>query len=185
MSIRPVSFENGIYQVWHDEFNHGGEVPVSEIEFNPTLQGGVDFQIIKLPCPAGCNSISWHPIGGGADPDGVQPMFAQIISERGCSCGLISGPISLRLAQAHVKKHTDAMDGRGRYRDNSLPTGPFEIVVNINTRAIVGIGPFEDSDDFGPDYLIVPIDNEATYELACQLTSKFDLVSMVLEAANK
>lgn len=185
MSIHPLSYANGIYEIWHDEKDHGGQISAEQVNFATDAADGSEiYKIIGLYCPDDGDS-SWHPIGGGAAPEEVQQMFAQVISTQGCPCGLIQGPIPLRFAQAHVKKHADAMDGRGRYRDNSLPTGPFEIVVNINTRAIVGIGPFEDSDDFGPDYLIVPIDNEATYELACQLTSKFDLVSMVLETTNQ
>ena len=185
MSIRPISYADGVYEIWHDERNHGGQVSSDLVNFAVNITDDTPiFNIIGIYCPLDEDS-SWHPVGGGADPDRVQPMFAQIVSTKGCPCGLIQGPMPLRLAQAHIKKHADEMDGRGRYRDNSLPTGPFEIVVNINTRAIVGIGPFEDSDDFGPDYLIVPVDNEATYELACRLTSKFDLVSMVLEATNQ
>jgi hypothetical protein len=79
MSIRPVTFNaNGSIDVWHDEANHGGNVPAAGIHWLKLPNGNNDLRWMYLPCPS-CDSESMHPASGGADPDQVQRLFARRI----------------------------------------------------------------------------------------------------------
>lgn len=79
MAIRPIEFNaDGSVQVWHDEANHGGVLKSEEIVFAKALDGGEDLRFLVMPCPVpGCGSESFHPVGGGCDPERVQMLFVK------------------------------------------------------------------------------------------------------------
>jgi len=80
MSIHPTEFyEDGSMYVVYDEQQHEGIVTLDQLlPAAPDLITGIIDPTIKgLPCPDGCGDISWHPIGGGADPPNVQEMYVR------------------------------------------------------------------------------------------------------------
>ena len=179
MSIRPVSFSENNFEVWHDELNHGGTVSIDDIEFNRNALGDITHTIAIMVCP-GCDSTSYHPVGGGAAPPEVQEMFAQLYAAKGCPCGLIMAGQGLDLTKSHAKKHCDNMDGRGRWQLDQVPQtrpgesgGPsFDILVEVNSHYIVGIGPFPPGDPT-ENYTIETIPEEF-YAEACKDGAKYN-----------
>lgn len=80
MSIRPTAFhDDGTIDVIHDDpgYGHTGTLNIADLKYgsNSAGQEDTDDRFILLPCPAaGCNSVSIHPITGGADPDRIQKL---------------------------------------------------------------------------------------------------------------
>lgn len=113
MSIRPVNFpSSGDLIVWHDEFNHGGTIAAADIKFAKDRAGADLDTFIVLNCPVpGCGSQSIHPIGGGADPERVQAMFA--LKYRTAKA------MTWDQAVAAVEAAAENMDGPGRARIGS------------------------------------------------------------------
>src|SRR4051794_1815053 len=78
MAVKPVGFHlDGTVDLWHDERQHGGSVALADIPLGLDVTGAPDLGTAVLTCPVpGCVWSSWHPPGGGADPEGVQPLHA-------------------------------------------------------------------------------------------------------------
>ena len=112
MSIRPVKITDQGIEVVHDERNHGGVVPLAQITFSKTPAGQNDVRYINLPCPvAGCDSVSCHPIGGGAAPREVQRLFVHVFERAGQARAI---------AFDRVKRMANEMDGPGRFKFASV-----------------------------------------------------------------
>lgn len=80
MAVRPsaIDLTARTVTVQHDEQEHGGDVPFSQIAFvrNP-IDGSPDPRYLSLPCPvSGCGAVSLWPVSGGADPASGQRLLA-------------------------------------------------------------------------------------------------------------
>lgn len=126
MAVRPMKVNpDGGVDVWHDEREHGGTIPVNQLSFGPGVGGGVDWRYIQVPCPVeGCGSVSLHPIAGGVDAPRVQFLFARVLKRLGTippgvvtRLGLPSGDVSTwPKARDAVEFLTERMDGPRRFR---------------------------------------------------------------------
>ena len=90
MSVRPTAFgPDERVTIWHDEFQHGGSVPLADVKQTKNADGSPNPFWLELVCPATrvnargqtvpCGSVSLHPVGGGADPVMVQRLFVRAI----------------------------------------------------------------------------------------------------------
>lgn len=111
MSVRPTIFhDNGRIDVWHDERGHGGTVRLADIHHPARLTGADDTRYLMVACPVtGCDSVSVHPVGGGADPERVQALHALKRAEQDRR-----RPFGAVLAE--IAAEAEAMDGPGRFR---------------------------------------------------------------------
>lgn len=128
MSIKPVGFTSGGITVIHDEMGHGGVVPFSDLRFVNGADGNPNRQYIAIACPvAGCDSVSIHPIGGGAAPVAIQRLFAHILKRAGTNgqlplafadaLGLPDRDVSTwARAKEKVRFLANRMDGPGRFQ---------------------------------------------------------------------
>lgn len=130
MSIRPVGFSGTGIEVVHDEFGHGGTVAFGDINFAARVGGGVDRRFIVIVCPVlGCNSMSVHPLSGGAAPRVIQRLFAHMLKRLGVATGgtlppaivsalgLPDGDVSTWDAvKAKLRILVERMDGTGRFQ---------------------------------------------------------------------
>lgn len=116
MSVRPVTFnEDGSIEVHHDEFNHSGTIPPDQIIWRNAMDGNPNHYIIVLDCPAGCDSQSFWPVGGGADAINGQRMFVEKITRDGCACGNVEAGNDV-LADAHAHLNCARIDGEERWQ---------------------------------------------------------------------
>lgn len=102
---------------------HSGDLDPSTVAFATKPDGSTDFRVLVIACPvAGCGSVSYHPIGGGAAPRQVQEMFVRHLIAKGiaCPCGLLSAGRPIVQVIAHMKQHAEDMDGPGRWQVASL-----------------------------------------------------------------
>mgnify|MGYP001297456454 CR=1 FL=1 len=79
MSVRITGFnKDGTIDVFHDDpgYGHGGVLELADLEYGKGPDGITDDErYIRVPCPfPDCNSVSIHPITGGADPDRIQKL---------------------------------------------------------------------------------------------------------------
>jgi hypothetical protein len=123
VSVLPVKFNaDGSVDVVHGDApggSHGGTVSAGALSlgaFSTLTGGGQTHNAIGLPCPvAGCGAVSFHPIGGGAEPAAVQELFVRVVARVGCPCGQLTAGKPIAIVQAHVKLQTERMDGVGRW----------------------------------------------------------------------
>lgn len=126
--IAPTTFHaNGDLDVWHDEFQHGGTLAIDDIQFAKRANGTTDYDQLELHCPAGCGSVSWHPISGGGAPDRVQELFMRKL--RRCADpvpGLPNRSGNPRARRpfadikAYVKGRAEGLDGPGRFKHEAM-----------------------------------------------------------------
>lgn len=105
MSIHPIKFNNTtrIYTMSHDEANHTFDILESDIALSE------DNRVASIQCLL-CDSNSWHPVSGGADPPNIQPMFVQLyVTKLG---------LSVDEAIDKAKQYTLEIDGEGRWQVN-------------------------------------------------------------------
>ena len=181
MSVRPVTFHpDGSIDVITDENGHSGTISINDIHYITNIDGSDNHNLVILTCPDNCGATSTHPVGGGAAPPEVQEMFARLYGHKGCPCGLVMAGQSLDLTKSHAKKHCDNMDGKGRWQLDDVPqTRPggegealFDILIEVNSHYIVGIGPFPPGDP-AEGYVIEAIPEEF-YEEACKDGAKYN-----------
>lgn len=116
MSIRPTQFNgDGSIDVWHDERQHGGVINANDIKFVRRPDDTVDHDFIILECPvAQCDSMSVHPVSGGADPEAVQSLFAHAYKRE--RTGPLRDVDTWDKAAKRVRERAEALDGVGRFR---------------------------------------------------------------------
>jgi len=121
MSIYVASFTDAqSWEVIHDDApggGHTGSVDPTTIVHTTRMDGSEDHDFLVLTCPV-CDSVSTHPVGGGAQPQSVQQMFVNKVDSDGCPCGQVDATDATTLGESHVKLQILRMDGPGR---NTLP----------------------------------------------------------------
>ncbi|HYW86248.1 MAG TPA: hypothetical protein VFB50_00650 [Chloroflexota bacterium] len=115
MSIYVSDFTSATeWQVLHDEGQHGGTIDPATVKHTVGIDGVTeDHNFLVIQCPV-CDSVSTHPVGGGAQPQSVQQMFVNHASDNGCPCGQVDASDPNNLAESHVKLQILRMDGPGR-----------------------------------------------------------------------
>jgi hypothetical protein len=121
MSIFVSDFQSAApaWVVVHDDAlggAHTGTIDPTEVVHTQTMDGTPSHQFAVVVCPV-CGSVSTAPVGGGAQPALVQQMFVELALREGCPCpeGL-ARDTELTVAEDHVKKHCEEMDGVGRWQ---------------------------------------------------------------------
>ena len=174
MSVRPVGFTtDGSVEVFHDEFAHGGTIPAVQIQWGITMDGQIEHTLIRLDCPAGCGSTSWHPVGGGAAPLEVQQLFVNKTERDGCACGQTAPGDSSGTPESHVRLNVNRMDGAGRWQletpaqrqAREQAPNMFQVVYRKSDRLIVGLEP---AGGVGPDNSVGVIHDMSQYEVLMQ-----------------
>ncbi len=75
--IRPtLVHQDGSVDVVFDETGHTGTLTPDQIEYGKLMDGGVNPDVLGLPCPDGCGSISWHP------RDSTEPLVAEMFATK-------------------------------------------------------------------------------------------------------
>lgn len=111
MAIRPVGIGAGGVEVYHDERGHGGTVAWADVDFMRQRDGTTHQSFLTLPCPVpGCDSVSIHPVSGGADREGVRELFARYYMRRAAALGLDAATIEK--ARELVRQRAIELDGR-------------------------------------------------------------------------
>jgi hypothetical protein len=117
MSVFVSNFNpgDGSWIIVHDELGHTGAIDPTEIIYtkNPDNSDNHNFAIIHC---LECDSVSTHPVGGGAQPESVQEMFVHMAYLNGCPCGKLAAGRSSTETQDHIKIHCEEMDGPGRWK---------------------------------------------------------------------
>jgi hypothetical protein len=132
MSVRITSFAAaaGRYSVWHDELNHGGDVDPTTIVFATNPDGSTNRDVVGIACPS-CPGVSFHPVAGGADADGIERLFAYLLMSRvnlpaavAAALGVPAAPPrSWADAKAIVKAAVTRIEGPGRWRLETVAQG--------------------------------------------------------------
>jgi hypothetical protein len=103
--------------------SHQDTINPTTITYTTGMDGQPNHLFATINCPV-CDSVSTHPVGGGAQPPLVQELFIHLALRDGCTCetgfaGARSTPYSaadVTAAHNHVKVHTEEMDGEGRWQ---------------------------------------------------------------------
>jgi hypothetical protein len=128
MSVYIADFNpNGSTTEWlviHDDAPggaHSGTIDPTTIVRTTNMDGTPNENFATITCPV-CDSVSTHPVGGGAQPPLVQELFIRLAMQDGCVCPdkfTVVGRAGADLATTahdHVKAHCEAMDGAGRWQ---------------------------------------------------------------------
>jgi hypothetical protein len=113
MSVYVTDYSITPWKVVHDELGHGGTIDPVSIVYTTDPDGGQNHNFLVITCPV-CQSVSTHPVGGGAQPLSVQEMFVRKIDANGCVCGQVPARNS-QAALDHVHDLVTAMDGTDRW----------------------------------------------------------------------
>ena len=106
MSIYVTDFTD--WSVLHDDAPagaHAGSVDPATVVHTSRPDGTPDHNFLSVTCPV-CDSVSTHPVGGGAQKESVQQMFVR----KEVSLGVPPAE-----AIADVKARVVASDGEGRW----------------------------------------------------------------------
>jgi len=119
MSIYVASFTDAqSWEVIHDDApggGHGGTVDPTTVKHTVGIDGVTeDHNFLVIQCPV-CDSVSTHPVGGGAQPQSVQQMFVNKVDSDGCPCGQVDATDATTLGESHVHLQCARMDGSGRW----------------------------------------------------------------------
>lgn len=110
MAITPVSISATGVDVWHSERQHGGTIAWADVNLARRPDGTEHLMFIVLACPvAGCDSVSVHPVSGGADRTSVREMFARYVLRRATALGL--DVPNLAAARDWVRQRAIELDG--------------------------------------------------------------------------
>jgi len=118
MSVYVTDFSITPWTVVHDDAPggaHEGTVDPTTILHTTNMDGTPNDLFIVVECPV-CGATSTHPVGGGAQPPLVQEMFIRVAMRDGCCGGTLTKAAPVQAAHDHVKEHTEAMDGEGRWQ---------------------------------------------------------------------
>lgn len=116
MSVFVSDFDT--WQVTHDDApggTHTGTIDPLTIKHTANMDGTEDHNFLAIECPV-CQSVSTHPVGGGAQPLSVQQMFVNKAQTDGCPCGQVAATDPDALGESHVRLLVNRMDGPGRYQ---------------------------------------------------------------------
>jgi hypothetical protein len=102
------------WQVQHDEAGHGGTIDPATVVYTTDPGGGSNHNFLVITCPM-CDSVSTHPVGGGAQPPLVQEMFVRKVNANGCVCPMGKDVQPASTAVTHIKELVTAMDGPERW----------------------------------------------------------------------
>jgi len=103
------------WQVLHDEAGHGGTVDPATVLHTKNIDGTENHNYLVIACPV-CDSMSTHPVGGGAQAVSVQQMFVNKVDAEGCPCGQVLSADPTSLGESHVRLQVNRMDGPGRWQ---------------------------------------------------------------------
>ena len=120
MSIYVADFTSATeWQIVHDDApggGHGGTIdPATVKHTTDPVTGAQNHNYLVIPCPV-CDSVSTHPVGGGAQPQSVQQMFVNKVDADGCVCGQVQSADPTSLGESHVRLQVNRMDGPGRWQ---------------------------------------------------------------------
>src|SRR5215469_12535310 len=80
MSVYVASFTDAnSWEVLHDEAGHGGTIDPATVKHVVGPDGVENHNYLMIVCPM-CDSVSTHPVGGGAQPLSVQQMFVNHVN---------------------------------------------------------------------------------------------------------
>lgn len=116
MSVYVSDFET--YTVMHDDAPggaHTATIDPATIVHTTNMDGTENHNFLIVVCPV-CDSVSTHPVGGGAQPPLVQELFVRHAEANGCPCGAITGPDTSGAPMSHVRLNCNRMDGFGRWQ---------------------------------------------------------------------
>ena len=140
MSIYVTDFTD--WSVLHDDAPagaHAGSVDPATVVHTSRPDGTPDHNFLSVTCPV-CDSVSTHPVGGGAQPESVQQMFVQKVDREGCPCGQVAATHASGVANSHVRLNCNRMDGPGRWQIES-PVRAFQTAATPNTFEVVYVEP--------------------------------------------
>ena len=106
------------WQVLHDDpvgGGHGGTIDPATVKHTTNPDGSENHNFLIIACPM-CDSVSTHPVGGGAQPQSVQQMFVNKCQATGCPCGQILDTDPDALGESHVHLQCARMDGPERWQ---------------------------------------------------------------------
>jgi len=116
-----VSDFNGAGGTWvitHDDAyggGHGGTIDPATVKHTVGIDGTEDHNFLVIQCPV-CDSVSTHPVGGGAQPQSVQQMFVNKVDANGCVCGQVQSADPTSLGESHVRLQVNRQLGPGRWQ---------------------------------------------------------------------
>lgn len=117
MSVFVSDFSN--WTVVHDDAPggaHQGTIDPASIAHTTNMDGSENHLFLLVTCPV-CQSVSTHPVGGGAQPALVQELFTRKMVSDGCPCpAKLPKGRAFGLAKGHAKQHAEQMDGVGRWQ---------------------------------------------------------------------
>jgi len=102
------------WQVIHSEAGHGGTIDPATVNHVQNPDGTENHNFLIIQCPV-CDSVSTHPVGGGAQPQSVQQMFVNHVAANGCPCGQVAASDPDTLGESHIRLQVNRMDGPGRW----------------------------------------------------------------------
>lgn len=112
--IRPTNFnaDNSV-DVWHDEFNHGGNATIANVRFGTNPDGSPDWRQLFISCPVpGCASETQHwPLGDGLARRLIQRLYLRCVLARAAALGLPVGQRSFASIKARLKQWVQDLDG--------------------------------------------------------------------------
>jgi len=115
MSVYVADFTSDTeWQVLHDEAGHGGTIDPATVKHTLNIDGTENHNFMVIACPV-CDSVSTHPVGGGAQPASVQQMFVTHAQTSGCPCGQVVEGDPDALGESHIRLLVNRMDGPGRW----------------------------------------------------------------------
>ena len=94
---------------------HEGTVDPATVVHTTNLDGSENHDFLVITCPV-CQSVSTHPVGGGAQPLSVQQMFVTKCQSEGCPCGQIEATDPDGLGESHVRLQVNRQAGPGRWQ---------------------------------------------------------------------
>ena len=119
MSVYVADFTSPTeWQVIHDDARdggHGGTIDPATVLHTTNIDGTENHNYLIIQCPV-CDSVSTHPVGGGAQPASVQQMFVNKVDVEGCPCGQVDAADATTLGESHVNLQVLRMDGPGRWQ---------------------------------------------------------------------
>lgn len=161
------------WSVVHDDApggSHGGTVDPASIIHGQNPDGSDNHSFLLVTCPV-CDSVSAHPVGGGAQPPLVQELFVVHTEDTGCPCGAIAAGDSSAAPASHVRLNCNRQDGPGRWlldtpaQIQGFEQSPnmFQVVYRETDRLIVGLEPSHGG--VGPDNKVAVIHDMAEYDV--------------------
>jgi|SRR5215472_4301610 len=118
MSVYISDFSGPSWVCVHDDAPggaHEGTIDPTSIKHTVDLSGAENHNFLIVTCPV-CDSVSTHPVGGGAQPASVQQMFVNHVDSSGCPCGQVASTDPAALGESHIRLLVNRMDGPGRWQ---------------------------------------------------------------------